>query len=110
VYGHSQGGSICPMLLTMHPKLSFGISSGIAGVSMEESDWYEVQNRFKNYVSGKDYNNAMRVMEKYFKYASTGEGYDDLITEAKKYEKAPWFQDYIGTIDSSAFFFHYYRN
>ena len=110
VYGHSQGGSICPMLLTMYPKLSFGISSGSAGVSMEESDWYEVQNRFKKYVSGNDYNNAMKVMDKYLKFASTGKGYEELITEAKKYEKEEWFQNYIGKIDSTAFFFQYYRN
>ena len=110
VYGHSQGGSICPMLLTMYPKLSFGISAASAGVSMEESDWYEVQNRFKKYVSGTDYNNAMTVMAKYLKFASTGKGYEELITEAKKYKKEQWFQDYIGNIDSTAFFFHYYRN
>lgn len=110
VYGHSQGGSICTMLLTMYPKLSFGISSASAGVSMEESDWYEVQNRFKKYVSGNDYNNAMTVMEKYLKFASTGEGYKELVTEAEKYEKEKWFQDYIGNIDSTAFFFRYYRN
>lgn len=110
VYGHSQGGSICPMLLTMYPKLSFGISSASAGVSMEESDWYEVQNRFKKYVSGNNYNNAMKVMDKYLKFASTGEGYEELTTEAKKYEKEQWFQDYIGNIDSTAFFFRYYRN
>jgi pimeloyl-ACP methyl ester carboxylesterase len=110
VYGHSQGGSICPMLLTMYPELSFGISSGSAGVSMQESDWYEVQNRFKRYVSGSDYDNAMRVMNRYLNFASTGEGYEELVTEAKKYEKEQWFQDYIGNIDSTAFFFHYYRN
>lgn len=110
VYGHSQGGSICPMLLTMYPKISFGISSASAGVSMEESDWYEVQNRFKKYVSGNDYNNAMTVMDKYLKFASTGEGYEELVSESKKYETEQWFQDYIGNIDSTAFFFHYYRN
>lgn len=109
VYGHSQGGSICPMVLNMHPRLSFGISSGSAGVSMEESDWYEVQNRFKNYVSGKDYENAMAVMHPYLKFASTGKGYPELLAQAKKYEQQPWFKDYIGDIDSSAFFFRYYR-
>ena len=110
VYGHSQGGSICPMLLTMYPKLSFGISSASAGVSMEESDWYEVQNRFKRYVSGNDYNNAMLVMYKYLKFASTGKGYEELVSEAKKFEKQQWFQDYIGNIDSTTYFFRYYRN
>jgi dipeptidyl aminopeptidase/acylaminoacyl peptidase len=110
VYGHSQGGSICPMLLTMYPRLSFGISSGSAGVSMEESDWYEVQNRFKNYLSGRDYENAMTVMRPYIKFASTGKGYEELVTQAKKYEQQQWFKDYVGNIDSTAFFFRYYRN
>jgi len=110
VFGHSQGGSICPMLLTMYPKLSFGISSASAGVSMEESDWYEVQNRFKKYVSGSDYDNAMSVMNKYLKFASTGKAYEELVAEAKKHNKEQWFQDYIGNIDSTFYFFQYYRN
>lgn len=109
VYGHSQGGSVCPMLLTMYPSLSFGISAASAGVSMRESDRYEVKNRFKRYVSGEDYENAMQVMDKYLNYASTGEGYEDLITAAKKYENQDWFKNYIGIIDSTAFFFRYYR-
>jgi dipeptidyl aminopeptidase/acylaminoacyl peptidase len=109
VYGHSQGGSICPMLLTMHPALAFGISAASAGVSMEESDWYEVQNRFRRYVSGTDYENAMQIMARYLHFASSGLGYAELLAEAKKYDKEKWFRDYIGTIDSTAFFFRYYR-
>ena len=109
VYGHSQGGSICPMLLTMYPALSFGISAASAGVSMRESDWYEVKNRFKRYVSGKDYDYAMQVMDKYLHYASTGKEYNALIAAAKEYENKEWFKNYIGNIDSTNFFFRYYR-
>jgi dipeptidyl aminopeptidase/acylaminoacyl peptidase len=110
IYGHSQGGSICPMLLNMYPLIAFGISAASAGVSMEESDWYEVQNRFKNYVSGKDYENAMKVMENYLRFASTGAGYNELIAVSKKFEKEKWYQDYIGSIDTTRVsFFKYYR-
>ena len=109
IYGHSQGGSICPMVLNMYPKIAFGISAASAGVSMMESDWYEVQNRFKNYVSGNDYDNAMKIMEKYLKFASSGTGYTELMQEAKRFENKQWYQDYVGAIDSSAFFFSYYR-
>ena len=109
MYGHSQGGSICPLLLTKYPKLAFGISAASAGVSMEESDWYEVQNRFKRYVTGKDYNNSMEVMSKYLQFASRGTGYTDLIQESKKYDTTRWYQNYIGNIDTTASFFSYYR-
>jgi pimeloyl-ACP methyl ester carboxylesterase len=109
IYGHSQGGSICPMVLDMYPKIDFGISAASSGVSMKESDWYEVQNRFKKYVSGNDYANAMIVMQKYLQFASTGKGYTELIAVAKRFEKEKWYQDYIGDIDTSATFFHYYR-
>ncbi|HEX6333113.1 MAG TPA: alpha/beta fold hydrolase, partial [Flavisolibacter sp.] len=110
VYGHSQGGSIVPMLLSMCPELAFGISSGSAGVSMRESDWYEVQNRFRKYVSGDNYRDAMKIMEKYLEFASTGNGYGELVDVSKKYATESWFRNYIGTIDSNAFFFRYYRN
>lgn len=109
IYGHSQGGAICPMVLNLYPKIAFGISAASAGVSMMESDWYEVQNRFKNYVTGDDYNNAMIVMKKYLNFASSGTGYTELIQEAKKFENKQWYQDYIGAIDTNAFFFSYYR-
>ena len=109
IFGHSQGGSICPMILNSYPGTAFGISAASAGVSMAESDWYEVQNRFKKYVSGKDYDHAMRVMEKYLQFAATGKGYQELLTEAAKYQNEKWYQDYIGDIDSSAAFFRYYR-
>lgn len=109
VYGHSQGGSICPLLLTMYPRLAFGISAASAGVSMEESDWYEVQNRFKRYVSGQDYERAMEVMRGYLQFASRGTGYEDLMKTAKKYDTASWFNRYIGKIDTTEFFFSYYR-
>jgi uncharacterized protein len=110
IYGHSQGGSICPMVLNMDPEISFGVSAASAGVSMAESDWYEVQNRFRNYVSGKDYDNAMSVMERYLQFAATGNGYQELMAEAKKYRDEQWYQDYIGEIDSNAVFFKFYRN
>jgi dipeptidyl aminopeptidase/acylaminoacyl peptidase len=110
IYGHSQGGSICPMVLNMYPQTAFGISSAGAGVSMQESDLYEVQNRFKRYVSGTEYDNAMEVMKKYIQFASTGKGYTELITEAKQFQNEKWFQDYIGDIDTiKVSFFHYYR-
>lgn len=109
IYGHSQGGSICPMVLNRYPEISFGISSASAGVSMVESDWYEVQNRFKNYVSGTSYENAMKVMKRYLQFASTGTGYDELITEANKFKSEQWYQNYIGNIDTAAPFFQYYR-
>lgn len=109
IYGHSQGGAICPMALNLYAKIAFGISAASAGVSMMESDWYEVQNRFKNYVTGDDYNNAMIVMKKYLNFASSGTGYTELIQEAKKFENKQWYQDYIGAIDTNAFFFSYYR-
>jgi dipeptidyl aminopeptidase/acylaminoacyl peptidase len=109
IYGHSQGGSICPLVLNKYPKILFGISAASSGVSMMESDWYEVQNRFKNYATGDAYKNAMSVMEKYLEYAATGNGYVELVNVAKRFENEKWFQDYIGPIDTSIFFFRYYR-
>jgi len=108
IYGHSQGGSICPMVLTMYPEIAFGISAASAGVSMAESDWYELQNRFKNYVSGNDYDNAMIVLKQYLHFALTHQGYNELMTVARKYEKQKWYQDYIGTIDTTSSFFRTY--
>ena len=109
VYGHSQGGSICPLVLTKYPKLAFGISAASAGVSMEESDWYEVQNRFKKYVTGEDYDHAMEVMDKYLQFASRGTGYEELMQAAKKYDTTKWYQNFIGDIDTSSYFFSFYR-
>jgi pimeloyl-ACP methyl ester carboxylesterase len=52
----------------------------------------------------------MSVMRPYLVFASTGKGYGELAAQAKKYEGQQWFKDYIGEIDSTAFFFRYYRN
>lgn len=109
VYGHSQGGSICPLLLTMYPKIAFGISAASAGVSMEASDWYEVQNRFKRSLSGQDYQDAMEVMKRYLHFASRGTGYNDLMETAKKFDTATWYKQLIGPIDTTRFFFSFYR-
>lgn len=108
IYGHSQGGAICPLVLTMYPSTAYGISAASAGVSMAESDWYELQNRFKEFVSGVDYTNAMTVMEKYLHYALTHQGYDELMAVSRKFEKEKWYQDYIGAIDTATSFFRTY--
>lgn len=109
VYGHSQGGSICPLVLTMYPSVAFGISAASAGLSMEDSDWFEVQNRFRKYVSGQDYANAMEFMKKYLEFGSRRTGYSELLQLAAKYDTTSWYKKHIGNIDSNKFFFTYYR-
>ena len=75
---------------------------------LTESDLYEIKNRFKHYVSGSDYTNAIDVMENYIHFALTHTDYDKLKAESEKYKNENWYKKYIGDIDTSSAFFQTY--
>ncbi len=63
IYGHSQGGSLAPLIATQSPEVAFVVSAAGAGVPMWESEIYSLteQTRAQG-VNGKDLEEAQEFI------------------------------------------------
>lgn len=91
IYGHSQGGSIAPLVATKSRDVAFVIAAAGSGVPMWEAEVNSLTNQTKEEgVSGNDLAEATSYINTFIKVARTGEGWDQLAAATEKAQNAKW--------------------
>jgi alpha-beta hydrolase superfamily lysophospholipase len=93
VYGQSQGGTICPLILTLDNDIAFGISAGSAGVPMFESELYGARYRYSAVMQESDVETALSLLKMQIDYALTGDGWNKIEDANIQYSGEKWYDD-----------------
>jgi uncharacterized protein len=93
LFGHSQGGTISPLIITRSRNIAFNIASAAFGVSPEDQDLYRVRNilRLDANFSEQVIDSAITFYKIWLSVAKTGTGWDHLEKEMPKAEKTEWY-------------------
>jgi alpha-beta hydrolase superfamily lysophospholipase len=92
IYGHSQGGTLAPLLAAKSKDVSFIIAAASVGDTVYKQDLYRVKNNLKsNGFSQTDVQEAMTYYQQWLDMARTGSGFEklDSLNNAAKDKK--WF-------------------
>lgn len=92
IYGHSQGGTIAPLVASKSKDISFIIAAASVGDTVFKQDLYRVENNLKsNGFNPAEISEAMAYYKSWLDMARTGTGSEklDRLTEASKDKK--WF-------------------
>ena len=96
IYGHSQGGTLAPLLATKSKDVSFIIAAASVGDTVYKQDLFRVENNLKsNGFSQADVQQAMTYYRKWLNMARTGIGFerlDSLNNEAKDKKWIEWVE------------------
>lgn len=93
IYGHSQGGTLAPLLATKSKDVSFIIAAASVGDTLYKQDLFRVENNLKsNDFSQTDVKEAMTYYQQWLNMARTGIGFEklDSLNSASKDKK--WFE------------------
>jgi alpha-beta hydrolase superfamily lysophospholipase len=91
VFGHSQGGSIAP-LVAQRAQAKFAIGSAAAGVSPAECENYSVSNAIGvSALSGGDRADAEAFVRQIVAVGYEGRPYDELTRMAARFRDRSWF-------------------
>jgi uncharacterized protein len=93
IYGHSQGGTISPLIVVRSKEIAFDIASAAFGVSPEEQDIYRVGNILRSDAgfTPRTIDSAMTFYKLWLAVAKTGTGWDRLEKEIPQVEKTQWY-------------------
>lgn len=93
IYGHSQGGTIAPLLATKSKDVSFIIAVAAVGDTVYKQDLYRVGNNLKsNGFSKTDVTAAMIYYKQWLDIARTGIGFEKLDSLNKQSKNKGWFE------------------
>jgi uncharacterized protein len=90
IYGHSQGGTLAPLLATKSKDVSFIIAAASVGDTVYKQDLYRVENNLKsNDFTQPDIQEAMTYYRQWLDMARTGTGFEklDSLNNASKNKK-----------------------
>jgi pimeloyl-ACP methyl ester carboxylesterase len=95
IYGHSQGGTISPLIASRSKDVAFVIAAAAVGGPVYEQDQYRVRNNLLGEgFSEKETAEALAFYGSWLTAARTGEGLDRVPAAAAKARGAKWF-DYV---------------
>ncbi len=91
IYGHSQGGSLAPLVAAQSPEVAFVVSAAGAGVPLWESEIYSLteQTRAQG-VTGKDLDEAQELIRLTIHVARTGKDWDKPEAAQARTKQASW--------------------
>jgi alpha-beta hydrolase superfamily lysophospholipase len=93
IYGHSQGGTLAPLLATKSKDVSFIIAAASVGDTVYKQDLYRVENNLKsNNFSQNDVQEAMAYYQQWLNMARTGIGFEKLDSLNKISKDKNWFE------------------
>jgi dipeptidyl aminopeptidase/acylaminoacyl peptidase len=93
IYGHSQGGSIAPLVASKSREVAFVISAAGGGVPMYEAEVNSLTNQTREKgISGNDLAEAVAYINILVNVARTGEGWDQLDAATKKAQNSKWLE------------------
>ena len=108
IYGHSQGGTISPMVASKSTDIRFVIAAAAVGDTVFKQDLYRVENNLKsNNFSIDDIKAAMTYYKSWLEMARSGQGFQNLraLNEAAKSQK--WF-DWVEAPPINHWIYKYY--
>ena len=93
IYGHSQGGTLAPLLATKSKDVSFIIAAASVGDTVYKQDLYRVENNLKsNDFSKAEINDAMIYYRQWLEMARTGVGFEKLDSLNNQSKNKKWFE------------------
>src|SRR5438105_4679639 len=109
IYGHSQGGSIAPLVAARSRDVAFVISGAGGGVPMYEAEINSLTNQIRaKGVTGDDLAEATAFIQIFISVARTGEGWAQLDTAIAKARDTKWLP-ILGVPARDNYFWRYYR-
>ena len=92
IYGHSQGGSIAPLIAARWPRIAFVAAGAGAGQPMGEVERYSMRNAVAPLArDAADRAEAFAFVDRIVEAGATGRGLDQLIADAPRYADRAWF-------------------
>jgi alpha-beta hydrolase superfamily lysophospholipase len=93
IYGHSQGGTLAPLVASKSTDVSFIIAAASVGDSVYKQDLYRVENNLKlNEFTQTEIQEAIFYYKSWLDMARTGIGFDELDSLNKKCKDKKWFE------------------
>jgi pimeloyl-ACP methyl ester carboxylesterase len=109
IYGHSQGGSIGPLVAARSRDVAFVISGAGGGVPMYEAEINSLTNQIRaKGITGGDLTDATAFIQIFIMVARTGEGWAQLDTAVEKARDTKWFP-ILGVPAKNNYFWPFYR-
>jgi pimeloyl-ACP methyl ester carboxylesterase len=92
LYGHSQGGSIAPMIANRSPHVAFLIAGAGAGVPMPEVERFSLWNAVRPLTADpRDAAEARAYVDRLVAVAASGEGIAEFVADAPRFRDRRWF-------------------
>jgi dipeptidyl aminopeptidase/acylaminoacyl peptidase len=92
IYGHSQGGSIAPLIASRWQRIAFVAAGAGAGLPMGEVERYSLRNAVSPLArDAADRAEAFAFVDRIVEAGATGRGLDALIADAPRYADRAWF-------------------
>ena len=92
IYGHSQGGTIAPMVASESEDISFIIAAASVGDTVYKQDLYRVRNNLKsNGFNPIEISEAMAYYKSWLDIARTGTGSEKLDSLSESSKDKKWF-------------------
>ncbi|HEX4371704.1 MAG TPA: alpha/beta fold hydrolase [Puia sp.] len=93
IYGHSQGGTLAPLLATKSKDISFVIAAASVGDTVYKQDLYRVENNLRsNDFTQSDIHDAMIYYRQWLDMARTGVGFEKLDSLNSISKNKKWFE------------------
>lgn len=91
--GHTQGGTIAPMIASLSGDVAFVISEAGAAVPMWLGEVHSLHTQVvAKGVSGADLTRADTVIDLFVRYARTGDGWDALMAAVERGKGSLWYR------------------
>jgi len=109
IYGHSQGGSIGPLVAARSRDVAFVISGAGGGVPMYEAEINSLTNQIRaKGITGGDLEEATAFIQIFINVARAGEGWAQLDTAIEKARDTKWLP-ILGVPAKDNYFWSFYR-
>ncbi len=93
IYGHSQGGTLAPLVASKSKDISFIIAAASVGDTVYKQDLYRVDNNLKsNGFNPAEISQAMTYYKSWLDIARTGIGFEKLDSLNNKSKDKKWFE------------------
>lgn len=108
IYGHSQGGTISPLVASKSKYISFIIAAAAIADSVYKQDLYRVENNLKsNDFTIDEIREAMTYYKSWLNMARTGNGFEKLDSLNKISKSKKWF-DFVTAPPKDHWIWKYY--
>jgi pimeloyl-ACP methyl ester carboxylesterase len=110
IFGHSQGGSIAPLVASKSSSVAFVISNAGTGIPMWESEIYSLHATVAAAgIKGEALEKADAFIHLLIDFARSGNGWEKLEAAEKSASGEPWYDIISPPTSKDAFFWPFFR-